>query len=46
MVRENQYVLARVVDDIKPEIEGIACVEEEPNLEDVFLYYFKEEACV
>ncbi|RDY26314.1 ABC transporter ATP-binding protein [Romboutsia weinsteinii] len=46
MVRENQYVLARVVDDVRPEIEGVACIEEEPNLEDVFLYYFKEEVCV
>lgn len=46
MVREDNYILARVVDDTKPDIDGIDCIEEEPNLEDVFLYYFKEEVCI
>ena len=38
-VREGKDIVVRIVGDHKPELK---CVEEEPNLEDVFLYYFKE----
>lgn len=40
MIREGSKILVRIVGDKKPPIN---CIEEEPNLEDLFLYYFKEE---
>ncbi len=42
IVRESGNIVVRIVGDEKPNILGSVCVEEEPNLEDVFLYYFKE----
>ncbi|MGX4601265.1 ABC transporter ATP-binding protein [Faecalimicrobium sp. JNUCC 81] len=44
MVRTNKEVFVRVVGDSKPNIKEVEYIEEEPNLEDVFLYYFNESA--
>ncbi|MBO3443826.1 ABC transporter ATP-binding protein [Clostridium sp. CCUG 7971] len=44
MVRTNKEVFVRVVGDSKPNIKEVEYIEEEPNLEDVFLYYFNENA--
>ena len=43
LIREDKYVVARIVGDKKPIIDGAICTYEEPNLEDVFLYYFDEK---
>ncbi len=37
--RDNSAITVRVISETKPEFN---CTSEEPNLEDVFLYYFKE----
>lgn len=42
MSRDNNEICVRVVGDNKPNIKGIKGKEEDPNLEDVFLYYFNE----
>lgn len=39
MIREGSDILVRIVGDDKPNLD---CTYEDPNLEDVFLYYFKE----
>lgn len=44
MVRTNNEICVRVVGDNKPNIKEVKYIEEEPNLEDVFLYYFNESA--
>ncbi|WP_042274316.1 ABC transporter ATP-binding protein [[Clostridium] dakarense] len=41
--REKDKVVVRIVDEDKPYLDGGICTEEEPNLEDVFLYYFNEK---
>ena len=38
MMRTNNGICARVVGDNKPDIKEFKYIEEEPNLEDVFLY--------
>lgn len=43
LIRENKYVIARIVGDEKPNIDDAICTYDEPNLEDVFLYYFNEK---
>lgn len=43
LIREDKYVVARIVGDEKPIIDDAICTYEEPNLEDVFLYYFDEK---
>lgn len=43
LIREDKYIIARIVGDEKPIIDGGICTYEEPNLEDVFLYYFNEK---
>lgn len=44
MIRTNNEISVRVVGDNKPDVKDVRYVEEEPNLEDVFLYYFNESA--
>ena len=44
MVRTNKEISVRVVADSEPNIKEVEYIEEEPNLEDVFLYYFNESA--
>ena len=46
MMRTNNGICARVVGDNKPDIKEFKYIEEEPNLEDVFLYYFNESVRV
>lgn len=46
MMRTNNGICARVVGDNKPDIKEFEYIEEEPNLEDVFLYYFNESVRV
>lgn len=42
MIRTNNEICVRVVGDNKDDIKEFKHIEEEPNLEDVFLYYFNE----
>lgn len=44
MIRSNNGICVRVVGDKNPKMEEFKYIEEEPNLEDVFLYYFNESA--
>lgn len=44
MIRTNNEICVRVVGDNKANIKEFKYIEEEPNLEDVFLYYFDESA--
>ncbi|GAA0221452.1 ABC transporter ATP-binding protein [Metaclostridioides mangenotii] len=44
MIRTNNEICVRIVGDNKPNIKEVKYIEEEPNLEDVFLYYFNESA--
>lgn len=44
MIRTNNEICVRVVGENKPNIKEFEYIEEEPNLEDVFLYYFNESA--
>jgi ABC-2 type transport system ATP-binding protein len=44
MIRTNNEISVRVVGDNKPNTKKFKYIEEEPNLEDVFLYYFNESA--
>lgn len=46
MIRNNSGINVRVVGDKKPNINKFKYIEEEPNLEDVFLYYFNESVSV
>ena len=44
IIRDDEYIIVRVVGDECPLIDGIEVVEENPNLEDLFLYYFESNA--
>jgi ABC-type multidrug transport system ATPase subunit len=44
MIRTDNEICVRVVGDNIPNMKEVKCQEEEPNLEDVFLYYFNESA--
>lgn len=44
MIRTNNEICVRVVGDNMPNTNKFKYIEEEPNLEDVFLYYFNESA--
>lgn len=46
MIRNNSGINVRVVGDKKPSINKFKYIEEEPNLEDVFLYYFNESVSI
>ena len=41
IIRDDEYIIVRVVGDECPLIDGIEVIEESPNLEDLFLYYFE-----
>lgn len=41
IIRDDKYIIVRVVGDECPLIDGIEVIEESPNLEDLFLYYFE-----
>lgn len=41
IIRDDEYIIVRVVGDEYPLIDGIEVIEESPNLEDLFLYYFE-----
>lgn len=44
IIRDDEHIVVRVVGDECPLIDGIEVVEEKPNLEDLFLYYFESNA--
>ncbi|UPA30320.1 ABC transporter ATP-binding protein [Terrisporobacter glycolicus] len=46
MIRNNSGINVRVVGDKKSNINKFKYIEEEPNLEDVFLYYFNESVSI
>ena len=46
MIRTNNEINVRVVDESKTNIKEFKYIEEEPNLEDVFLYYFNESVSI
>ncbi|XTR39150.1 ABC transporter ATP-binding protein [Paraclostridium tenue] len=41
IIRDDEHIVVRVVGDECPLIDGIEVIEESPNLEDLFLYYFE-----
>ncbi len=41
IIRDDEHIVVRVVGDEYPLIDGIEVIEESPNLEDLFLYYFE-----
>ena len=46
MIRNHNEINVRIVDDNKYDIKEFKYIEEEPNLEDVFLYYFNESVSI
>ncbi|WP_373600315.1 ABC transporter ATP-binding protein [Paraclostridium bifermentans] len=40
IIRDHEKIIVRVVGDESPLIDGVEVIEENPNLEDLFLYYF------
>lgn len=46
MIRNHNEINVRVVGDNKDDIKEFKHMEEEPNLEDVFLYYFNESVSI
>lgn len=46
MIRNHNEINVRVVGDNKNDIKEFKHMEEEPNLEDVFLYYFNESVSI
>jgi ABC-2 type transport system ATP-binding protein len=40
IIRDHEHIVVRVVGDESPLIDGIEIIDEKPNLEDLFLYYF------
>ncbi|QYE96526.1 ABC transporter ATP-binding protein [Paraclostridium sordellii] len=43
IIRDHEHIMVRVVGDESLLIEGIEVIEESPNLEDLFLYYFDSD---
>ena len=46
ITRNNSGINVRIVGDENVNINKFKCIEEDPNLEDVFLYYFNESVSV
>ena len=46
MIRTNNRINVRIVSESKINIKAFKYIEEEPNLQDVFLYYFNESVSV
>ncbi|MEG2984629.1 MAG: ABC transporter ATP-binding protein [Peptostreptococcaceae bacterium] len=42
IIRDHGHIVVRVVGDESPFIDGIEVIDENPNLEDLFLYYFDD----
>lgn len=40
IIRDHEHIMVRVVGDESSLIDGVEVIEESPNLEDLFLYYF------
>ncbi|CEQ20756.1 ABC transporter ATP-binding protein [[Clostridium] sordellii] len=43
IIRDHEHIMVRVVGDESPLIDGIEVIDELPNLEDLFLYYFDSD---
>ncbi|MRZ79255.1 ATP-binding cassette domain-containing protein [Paeniclostridium sordellii] len=43
IIRDHEHIMVRVVGDESPLIDGVEVIEESPNLEDLFLYYFDSD---
>ncbi|CEP95726.1 ABC transporter ATP-binding protein [[Clostridium] sordellii] len=43
IIRDHEHIIVRVVGDKSPLIDGVEVIEELPNLEDLFLYYFDSD---
>lgn len=43
IIRDHEHIMVRVVGDENPLIDGVEVIEESPNLEDLFLYYFDSD---
>ncbi|MFQ9310066.1 MAG: ABC transporter ATP-binding protein [Paraclostridium sordellii] len=43
IIRDHEHIMVRVVGDESPLIDGIEVIDESPNLEDLFLYYFDSD---
>lgn len=43
IIRDHEHIMVRVVGDESLLIEGVEVIEESPNLEDLFLYYFDSD---
>ncbi|CEN25099.1 ABC transporter ATP-binding protein [Paraclostridium sordellii] len=43
IIRDHEHIMVRVVGDESPLIDGVEVIDESPNLEDLFLYYFDSD---
>ncbi|CEJ73798.1 ABC transporter ATP-binding protein [[Clostridium] sordellii] len=43
IIRDHEHIMVRVVGDESSLIDGVEVIEESPNLEDLFLYYFDSD---
>lgn len=43
IIRDHEHIMVRVVGDKSPLIDGVEVIDESPNLEDLFLYYFDSD---
>lgn len=43
IIRDHEHIMVRVVGDENPLIDGVEVIDELPNLEDLFLYYFDSD---
>ncbi|CEK33733.1 ABC transporter ATP-binding protein,Uncharacterized ABC transporter ATP-binding protein YbhF,nodulation ABC transporter NodI,ABC-type Na+ transport system, ATPase component,gliding motility-associated ABC transporter ATP-binding subunit GldA,ABC transporter [[Clostridium] sordellii] len=43
IIRDHEHIMVRVVGDENPLIDGVEVIDESPNLEDLFLYYFDSD---
>lgn len=43
IIRDHEHIMVRVVGDENPLIDGVEVIDETPNLEDLFLYYFDSD---
>ncbi|GAA0103982.1 ABC transporter ATP-binding protein [Paraclostridium sordellii] len=43
IIRDHEHIMVRVVGDESLLIDGVEVIEESPNLEDLFLYYFDSD---
>ncbi|CEK38274.1 ABC transporter ATP-binding protein [Paraclostridium sordellii] len=43
IIRDHEHIMVRVVGDENPLIDWVEVIDESPNLEDLFLYYFDSD---